>query len=370
MLDIDDIPTNVHASNINSSRLDLNLGLVCINTILRNSRPEVFCSRSCVRRTFSVERAKQLALQNIADIIKMLDWNYAHNIYCMRLSSDIFPHIDDQELLHLQDIEMLDEDDILYSPYYKESVYTINFARDALKKAGDHAKKLGIRILMHPAQFNQVGALEQKVFINTYKNLKHHADILDLMGIDNNGVLIVHGGGTYGNREKTIDRWIKQFHMLHDNIKRRLVIENCEDSYNTEHVLYISKMCNIPVVFDFHHYACWRGTQKSIHDLMPEIIKSWNSADSINNRTVLMHVSEQAEGKSIGAHSDYIETIPSILFILCDKNNINCVHVDLEIEAKMKEQAILYLYMKYSDFFPYNDIHIRNHLRHNLYKRK
>ena len=45
------------------------------------------------------------------------------------------------------------------------------------------------------------------------------------MGIDDNGVLIVHGGGTYGDRENTTNRWINQFHMLPDNVKRRLVID-------------------------------------------------------------------------------------------------------------------------------------------------
>jgi UV DNA damage endonuclease len=57
----------------------------------------------------------------------------------------------------------------------------------------------------------------------------------------------------------------------------------------------------------------------------------------------LMHISEQKEGARIGAHSDYIETIPSYLFDLVKDG----VSLDIEVEAKMKEQAIFQLYKKY-----------------------
>ena len=353
--------------------IDLKLGLVCINTILRNNKPPVFCSRTCIRSTFSVEKAKTLALQNVKDISKLILWNEKHNIKCLRLSSEIFPHFTDLQT----------------------TSYDIDFAREELKSAGDLAKRLGHRIVMHPAQFNQVGAKEESVLQSTIKDLTHHSDILDAMGMDNSSVIIVHGGGIYNDRTTTIDRWIKQFSMLPDNVKRRLVIENCEKCYNTEHVLYIANMCRIPVVFDFHHYDCWDkiinnksiksiksknsiNSQESIINLFPHIINTWKkrshynvslgdiSSDSENyNPRLLMHLSEQDPTKNIGAHSDYIETIPDILFDLMLQYN---VAIDLEIEAKMKEQAILKLYQKYNKIyphiFPYDIVHINSHINH------
>ncbi len=139
-------------------------------------KPSIFNSRSCTRRTFTVEKAKKLALQNVLDLIPMIEYNQRHNIRCFRLSSDIFPRFTDPEV---------------------ES-YTIDFAREELKKAGDLAKLYGMRLLMHPAQWNQVGAKDPKVFEKTIVNLRHQADILDALGCDGNGVLIVHGGGVYG----------------------------------------------------------------------------------------------------------------------------------------------------------------------------
>ena len=307
--------------------MPIELGLCCINTKLRAQKPPVFCSRSCIRKTFTVEHAKKLALQNTKDISTMIEWNEQHNIRCFRLSSDMFPHMTDTET----------------------EKYTIDFATEELIRAGNLAKEYGHRIVMHPGQYNQVGTKTPGVFEKTVEDLTHHANILDTMGIDHNGVLIVHGGGTYGDKPTTIRRWIEQFDTLPQKVKNRLVIENCERQYSTRDCLNISEIIGIPVVFDFHHYDCFTKIhninhtgieQESIEDLLPEVIETWTK----QGRTPLMHISEQGEGK-IGHHSDYIETLPQDLLNYTLQNPEQLIHV--EVEAKMKEQAIFRLYKKY-----------------------
>ena len=54
--------------SLESIKGKISLGLCCINTELRSKKPPVFCSRSCIRRTFTVESAKEKALQNVKDI--------------------------------------------------------------------------------------------------------------------------------------------------------------------------------------------------------------------------------------------------------------------------------------------------------------
>ena len=48
-------------------------------------------------KNFTVEKAKELALQNVRDLPEMMTWNYDNNIQCFRLSSDMFPHFTDTE---------------------------------------------------------------------------------------------------------------------------------------------------------------------------------------------------------------------------------------------------------------------------------
>ena len=304
------------------------LGLCCINTELRERKKfPIFNSRTCIRKNFTVEKAKELALQNVRDLPEMMIWNYENNINCFRLSSDMFPHFTDTET----------------------EKYTIDFAKDDLEFAGGLSKSLEQRILMHPGQYNQIGTHNKNTFEKTIDDLTHHANILDKMDINKDGVIIVHGGGTYGDKENTKRRWIEQFDELPSNVKNRLVLENCERQYSTRDCLDISEECNIPVVFDFHHYDCYniiyKNKQETILELMPEIIESW---EKTNRNRIVMHVSEQGSGK-IGHHSDYVENIPNEIFTILD--DYPYINIDLEIEAKMKEKAILKLHKKYFNLF-------------------
>ena len=318
-----------NCSNYSQYKSRICLGLCCINTELRERKKfPVFNSRTCIRKNFTVEKAKELALQNVRDLPEMMTWNYENNINCFRLSSDMFPHFTDTET----------------------EKYTIDFAEEDLIWSGGLAKALGQRVLMHPGQYNQVGSPNKKTFEKTIEDLEHHANILDTMDIGKDGVIIVHGGGTYGDKENTKRRWIEQFDDLPKNVKNRLVIENCERQYSTRDCLDISEECGIPVVFDFHHYNCYNiiyknRKQEGIMDLMSEIVDTWTST---NRNRIIMHVSEQGSGR-IGHHSDYIEKIPNEIFQILDE--YPSISIDLEVEAKMKEKAIKKIYNKYPGLF-------------------
>jgi UV DNA damage endonuclease len=309
-------------NNLNMSNR-IQLGLCCINTELR--KKNVFCSRTLIRKNFTVEKAKALALQNIADIETLCEWNFRHNIYVLRLSSDILPHYTDPEV---------------------ES-YDLSFAKEALQRAGEAVKKYKQRINMHPGQFNQVGAHNESIFQKTCADLKMHADLLDMMNIDHNGILCVHGGGVYNDKERTIQRWIANYDRLPENVKRRLCIENCEKCYSVMDCLRIAETCNIPLIFDTHHFECYNLLKKDekekivyTEDFMSRVVKTWTS----RSITPLFHISEQRPNARIGAHSDLIETIPHYILSLPARYNVS---LDIEVEAKSKEIAILHLYERY-----------------------
>lgn len=305
----------------------IRLGLCCINTRLREKG--IFCSRTTPRSHYTVKKAKELALQNIADIIKMVEWNSEKGIQCLRLSSDIFPHYTDPEV----------------------EPYTLEFAEAALREAGEAARRCQQRVVMHPGQFNQVGAKDPEVFEKTCRELEMHAWILDTMGIDQDGVLCVHGGGLYGDREATTERWIRQFSELPPCVQKRLAIENCERCYSVEDCLTISHACNIPLIFDNHHFECFRLIYPShpissttAHEWIPKVLETWKR----RGIRPLFHISEQRKAARIGAHSDLIETLPDYYEEIPRKYN---VEIDIEVEAKWKEQAIFHLYDRYPDVF-------------------
>jgi UV DNA damage endonuclease len=304
----------------------IRLGLCCINNTLR--KKGIFCSRTTTRKNFTVERAQTLALQNISDISKLVEWNYRNNIYSLRLSSDMFPHFTDNET----------------------QKYSLDFAIPALQIAGEKCIENLQRITMHPGQYNQIAAKNQEVLDKTHEDLKMHCDILDHMGIPkNSGIVNIHGGGVYGDKESTMRRWIEQFDDLPSHVKQRLTIENCEKCYSARDCLTIATECKIPVVFDTHHYDCYsllhpNEHQESPEELIPEILDTWGSS------IPLFHISEQRANSRIGAHSDYIEKIPQYLIDIPEKYGRL---IDIDVEAKAKEAAILQLYKTYPDIFMY-----------------
>jgi UV DNA damage repair endonuclease len=71
-------------------------------------------------------------------------------------------------------------------------------------------------------------------------------------------------------------------------------------------------------------------------NLIPLVLDTWIK----RNIKPKFHVSEQGSGR-IGHHSDFIKVLPKELLEIPDKYKIS---IDIMIEAKMKEQAILKLY--------------------------
>jgi len=308
-----------------SENKPIQLGLCCLNNYLRNQKPPIFSSRKMIIRTVQekgIECLKEKIIQNLKDTLLLLDYNEKHGIKVFRLSSELFPHKTNPKV----------ED------------YTYDFALDLLKQIGNKAKSYNQRLTFHPGHFNVIGTPNPEYFKHTIEDLSYHADVLDLMGCNENSVMVIHGGGVYGDKEKTKKRWCEQFHKLPQNVKNRIVLENCEKNFSIQDCLDISNAVNIPVVFDTHHYTCYNilhpdETLENESFYIPLILETWKK----RNIKPKFHISEQGSGK-IGHHSDYVEIIPDFLLEIPNKYNTN---IDIMIEAKAKEKAIFKLYEKY-----------------------
>jgi len=310
-----------------SNNKPIQLGLCCLNITLRQQKPSIYSSRSIIQRVIKekgIDELKTRIIENCNDLIKMIEWNEKNGIKVFRISSDIFPHKSNP------DVEK----------------YDFNFAIDLLKEAGNLAKKYNQRITMHPGQYNVVGSPCKDAFEKTKLDLEYQATLLDLMDMDDNSVMVVHGGGIYGDKEKTKERWCEQYYKLPENVQKRLVLENCEKCFSIQDCLDISNKINIPVVFDSHHYTCYNilhpsENLKKEDYYISQILETWKK----RNIKPKFHVSEQGDGKC-GHHSDYIENLPKYMLEIPETYGVD---IDIMIEAKMKELAIFKLYTKYPE---------------------
>ncbi|WP_052003378.1 hypothetical protein [Microvirga sp. BSC39] len=91
------------------------------------------------------------------------------------------------------------------------------------------------------------------------------AEILDLMELGQEAVLVIHVGGTYGDRQDSAARWVDTWKVLPEPVRRRLVLEHDEIRFSAADVLWI------------HEHTGWRSSPMevlSLHILQPDRLKS------------------------------------------------------------------------------------------------
>ncbi|GAA6052523.1 hypothetical protein JCM3770_003808 [Rhodotorula araucariae] len=295
------------------------LGYACLNTILRKYKPPVFCSRTCridtiLKEDKGMPYLKELARQNVLDLVKLIEWNAEHHIFFMRMSSEMLP--------------------FCAHPDYQ---YSMDYLDKELKAVGEVANRLGVRLTTHPGQFTQLGSPRQVVVENAYRDLEYHNEMMDRMGLGKDSVMIIHGGGVFGDKEAALQRFRKNYKELSQGAKNRLVLENDEICYNVDDLLPVCEELNIPLVFDYHHDSLFPSSQTPA-ELIPRILATWERK-GIKPK---FHLSEPRRGAETlmekRAHADRCQRLPDPL----------PEDIDLMIEAKDKEQAVFHLYRVYN----------------------
>jgi len=301
------------------------LGLCCMNTTLKKLKPSVYASRRIIVRIVDergIEELKLRITKNLEDMLKMMDWNEENGIKVFRMSSEMFLHKTNPKVVE----------------------YDYDFAVDLLKQIGAKSKKYSQRLTFHPGQYNVLSSLTKRAYEQTIKDLTYHAEVLDLMDLGVDSVMVIHGGGVYKDKAGTKARWCDNYKKLEDKVRSRIVLENCEKSYSIKDCLEMSDITGVPIVFDTHHFECYKILHPDEHFedasyYIEDILKTWDKK-KIKPK---FHVSEQGIGR-VGKHSDYIEIIPEYLLEIPE---LYGYEIDIMIEAKMKELSIQKLYEKY-----------------------
>ncbi len=295
-----------------------NIGYCCINISInrdRSKKNQITVNRGMTKKTFQtkgLEYVSELAMKNISDFQKILQWNVKNNIFVYRMSSDMFPCIG----------------------FYKlEDLPNFTTISNKLKSLGDYSKSNGIRLSFHPTHFCVLASENPKVVENSIDELDKHAQIMDLMGLDRNHhyPINIHVNTTQPTRELAADRFCKQFLDLSESCRSRLVVENDDgpNQYSTK-ILYelIYKKIGIPITHDFHHHN-YGPQDMSSEEALKLALSTWG-----NIRPMTHMSSPKTREDSLGkqtAHADYIyEEIKTF-----------GLNFDVEIEAKAKELAVI-----------------------------
>lgn len=294
-------------SLVSMEGIPLNAGYACINLSLQADK--ITSNRGMIKKTFTergVAYASELALKNVQDLLKIVDWNLENGFRLFRISSDVFPWSSEYRFTELPDFVDI---------------------RETLEEIGSRP----IRLTAHPGPFNQLAG-QGRVLENTIKDLETQSEVFDLMGLKPShwNKINFHVGGTYGDKTATLIRFAQNFSLLSENLRARLTIENDDrvNLYSVEDLMHLHETIGIPIVFDYFHHSLNPG-QLTEEEAFTIAYNTWDVRPVFHFSNSRRDYEDPKARRE--AHADWIYT----------PVNTYGREVDIVFESKMKELAIL-----------------------------
>lgn len=231
----------------------MKIGYPCINWTIGCKGDRTFRLKS-----YSEKRLIETVGNNLDCLLAMLQFNVEHNILFFRITSDLVP-------------------------FASHPICTFDWIahfRDKFAEIGNYIDTHGIRISMHPGQFTVINTLNESALENSVRELQYHARVLDAMGLARTAKIQLHVGGVYGDKQRSILRFMQRYERLGENIKKRLVIENDDRNYSLIDCLRINSETNIPVLFDVLHHEL-KNSGESLEDAFALFTKTWKEGDGL-----------------------------------------------------------------------------------------
>ena len=267
----------------------MKLSLCCISNMLAEKdvkfRTMTYKSFSSKPKIESLEKLSDIVRNNFNTTEKIIRHCAAVGIKGYRISSDLVPIINHPEvMLNISDL-----------PNYKLIQYEIN-------KVGKAIKETGLRISAHPSEYISLTSDDSKVINNSINDLEQHAEIFDLLELKNNtfNPLNIHCRKD-GDPLIISDKFKKNFELLSDRVKNRLVLENNDNAKGVWSVRNLIKYFpGYSITFDtLHHKMLSDGYSDE---------EAFNAAFDTWKFEPIFHYSEGKDNTR--AHRDMAENLP------------------------------------------------------------
>ncbi len=178
--------------------------------------------------------------------------------------------------------------------------------------------------------------------------------MLDLMELGPEAVLVIHVGGTYGDRAAGNSRWVETYKHLPEPVRRRLVLEHDDTRFSAADTLWIHGHTGVRLVFDHQHFWCLNPDQLDLRDTLARMLATWPAGvrpkvhfssprtelreikrrDPATRRTTLTNVAPVWTG-----HADFCHPFEFISFMRLAQG----LEFDVMLEAKAKDLALIRL---------------------------
>jgi UV DNA damage endonuclease len=235
-------------------------------------------------------------------------------------------------------------------------------AHEELVALGQRATRLNLRLSFHPSQYILLNSPNEKLTQTSIRDIQAQATILDTLGQGEEGVVVTHVGGVYGDRDAARARFIERFHTLPEAAKRRVVLENDDTSWGVDDILRIHEATGIRCIFDHQHHGCINPDGRDAVEACCSVLATWAgrgrpkihfSSPRIEDRMISRR--DKTTGKRVetaasplaSQHADMIDVGVFLPFARAVAQRCGCnendIPFDVMCEAKSKDLAVLQL---------------------------
>jgi UV DNA damage endonuclease len=284
-------------------------------------------------RDVAEQRLWDIMVHNIQSFYNLVEWvgGLPKELRMVRLGSDVLPVYTQADW-----------------SYYWKKPDVIAYCETHFAKVGELARKLDVRLSMHPGQFTVLASDSPDIVNRSIEEFEYHVDCIRWMGYGQqfqDFKCNVHISGRQGPAgiQAVLPR-------LSQEARNCITIENDEMSWGTEASLELEK--DVALVLDIHHHwvrtgeyiqptddrylriiDSWRGVRPVIHySVSREDLLIGHDADTLPNMEELL---EQGFKKAkLRAHSDFMWNRAVNDWALSFRNT-----ADIMVESKAKNLA-------------------------------
>jgi UV DNA damage endonuclease len=273
----------------------------------------------------------RVSLGYLRDIFAYLE---KKQIRMYRMSSDLAPYVThpDMPQFHAQ----------------------IGECKHELRDIGAEARRLDLRLSFHPSQFIVINSPVPDLRRKSIADLLSQAEMLDCMELGPEAVVVIHAGGTYGDVEAGMRRWIETWRELPEPVRRRLVLENDDLRYSAANVVHIHEHTGVRLIFDVQHFWCHNPEGLELGPTVDRFLRTWPGSvrpklHFSSPRTEMREIERKSRktGKKETVllppiwtgHADFNHPFEFISFMRSMRSH----EFDVMLEAKAKDLALIRL---------------------------
>jgi UV DNA damage endonuclease len=262
----------------------IRLGYVAMSVHLQNCSPSQTMTyaqfKRLTDRDAAIRKLERIAQSNLQNCLRLLKHNIGHDITFFRFSSKLVPLANHDELSDWN---------------YMKSL------KDILLEISEWIMKHPMRIDFHPNHFVILNSSDVNLLNASIKTLSMHEALLKGMKIDQEHRCVMHVGGGYNDKEKSLERFIHNWQFVPQSIQKMIMLENDDVTFDLHDTLYLCEKLGIPLVFDYHHHLV-NFQNEHWESEWERVVRTW----FYSHLPLKMHISSPRDEKDFRAHADYI----------------------------------------------------------------